>query len=122
MGQLLSPSAALDKPKPPPVPVQRQLDEQQVTKELLSGQFDGSELETGEELLYLRPGVQRTVFRKLRRGQFTVEAELDLHGMNVDKASRRLAEFLTESQSRDSVRLRGDAKRLPCALSTKQRP
>jgi len=93
--------AALDKPKPPPVPVQRQLDEQQVTKELLSGQFDGSELETGEELLYLRPGVQRTVFRKLRRGQFTVEAELDLHGMNVDKASGRLAEFLTESQSRD---------------------
>lgn len=93
--------AALDKPKPPPVPVQRQLDEQQVTKALLSGQFDGSELETGEELLYLRPGVQRTVFRKLRRGQFTVEAELDLHGMNVDKASGRLAEFLTESQSRD---------------------
>ena len=32
---------------------------------------------------YHRPGLQNSVLRKLRRGQFPVQDELDLHGMTV---------------------------------------
>ncbi|MCI0400133.1 MAG: Smr/MutS family protein [Gammaproteobacteria bacterium] len=90
-----------DKPKPPPVPTQRQLDDRQVRRALLAGDFDPSELETGEELLYARPGVQHNLFRKLRRGQFSIEAELDLHGMSVDAAFSMLCEFLSQCQARN---------------------
>jgi DNA-nicking Smr family endonuclease len=51
-------------------------------------------IESGEELLYRRDGVQETVFRKLRSGQYRVEAELDLHGLTVDQAGQALSEFV----------------------------
>ena len=43
-------------------------------------------LAEGEEWSYLRPGLSRQTLRKLRRGQWKVEAELDMHGMTVDQA------------------------------------
>ncbi|MEE8343415.1 MAG: Smr/MutS family protein [Gammaproteobacteria bacterium] len=77
-----------------PVPRSRQQDDAQVMRELLSDLHDPAELETGDELLYLRPGLQHGVFRKLRRGQFSVGAELDLHGMTVPVARQALHNFL----------------------------
>ena len=59
-----------------------------------------AEMETGEELLFLRPGLQRRTLRKLRRGMFVVNAELDLHGMTVPVARQAVAEFLQECQRR----------------------
>ena len=35
----------------------------------------------GDELLYRRPAYRRSVLRRLRRGSYRVEAELDLHGL-----------------------------------------
>lgn len=87
-------TVALRPPPPPAVPVQRQRDEQEVLEEMLFGFFDGSEIETGEELLNVRPGVPHGVLRKLRRGQLSIEAELDLHGMTVPVAKLALAQFL----------------------------
>lgn len=43
---------------------------------------------------YHRPGVQHSLLRKLRRGQFALEGELDLHGLTVAQARQRLADFL----------------------------
>jgi DNA-nicking Smr family endonuclease len=54
-------------------------------------------IETGEELQYRRPGVQEQVFRKLRGGQFRVEAEIDLHGLTIPEAAAALNAFLAES-------------------------
>ena len=48
----------------------------------------------GDELLYRRPGVPLAVFRRLRRGDYRVEAELDLHGMTGPQSATQLAEFL----------------------------
>jgi DNA-nicking Smr family endonuclease len=64
---------------------------------MLSDALDPAELETGEELLYCRPGMQHNVMRKLRRGQYSVEAELDLHGMRVAEARQVLSDFLRHS-------------------------
>jgi DNA-nicking Smr family endonuclease len=63
--------------------------------------------EFGEELRYLRPGIQLSTLQKLRRGHFPIDATLDLHGLNSVDASSRLQEFLRESQSlgRSAVRI-----------------
>jgi DNA-nicking Smr family endonuclease len=54
--------------------------------------------ESGEELQYRRDGLPRTIFRKLRAGQYRVEAELDLHGLTVAAAEPVLGEFLVEAR------------------------
>ena len=87
-------------PRPRPVPLQRQLDDEQILSDMLSEAFDPAELETGEELLFIRGGMQPKSLRRLRRGQFSVEAELDMHGMTVAVARQELADFLTECRRR----------------------
>jgi DNA-nicking Smr family endonuclease len=82
--------------RPPPVPRQTLADEAQVLRDMLSDDYDPAELETGDEVLYARPGLQHGLLRKLRRGQYSVRAELDLHGMTVALAHQVLAEFLTD--------------------------
>jgi len=77
-----------------PYPRSRQQDDAQVMRDLLSDIHDPADVETGDELLYMRPGLQHGVFRKLRRGQLSVGAELDLHGMTVAIARQALGEFL----------------------------
>jgi DNA-nicking Smr family endonuclease len=83
----------------PPYPRQRYEDERQVLDDMLSDTLDPTELETGEELLYCRPGMQHNVLRKLRRGHYAVEAELDLHGMRVAEARQALTAFLQQALS-----------------------
>lgn len=46
------------------------------------------------EWSFVRPGLQRHTLRKLRRGNWPVQDELDLHGLNRDEARQMLAEFL----------------------------
>jgi DNA-nicking Smr family endonuclease len=50
---------------------------------------------------YARPGLQRTVMRRLRRGDYRIGAELDLHGMTADAARGELARFLREAIGRE---------------------
>ena len=63
---------------------------------MLCGTYEPSEIETGDELLFIRPGIQKQILRKLRRGQFSVEKELDLHGMTIDVARQALSRFLAK--------------------------
>lgn len=58
------------------------------------------ESDPGDEATYLRPGLQRQVLRRLRRGHWAVEDTLDLHGMNRVEAASSVAEFLRECLSR----------------------
>ena len=46
--------------------------------EAMSDLWPWDELQNGEELLFMRPGVQHEALRKLRRGEWQVQAELDL--------------------------------------------
>ena len=79
---------------PPPKPIKREQDEKQVLDDMLGGDIDPADLETGEELLYCRSGLQHSVLKKLRRGHYAIEAELDLHGMRVEEARQALTAFL----------------------------
>lgn len=84
-------------PPVPPVPVQRQKDEQAVLRDALSDEFDVSTLlDTDESLSFKRPGIGPDVVRKLRKGEWSIQREIDLHGLRTDEARLVLAEFIRE--------------------------
>lgn len=80
--------------RPAPEPAQTRRDQQQVLQDMLDDSISHAEMETGDELVYARPGLQHGLLRKLRRGQFSIEAELDLHGMTTPEAHQGVATFL----------------------------
>ncbi len=81
--------------KPEPLPFQHIADEQAALQESLSDEFDAdSLLETDENLSYTRSGVGQDVVRKLRKGHWVIQAQLDLHGLRRDEARDSLGEFL----------------------------
>jgi DNA-nicking Smr family endonuclease len=88
-----------EKPLPSAQPRQTRLDELAVLAEMLDGP-DPETFESGDTLSYRSQGIQDSVFRKLRRGSFRLEAEVDLHGLNRDKAKLAVAGFLAHCQDR----------------------
>ena len=75
----------------------RRADEAQVLADSLA--FDAADLdvESGEELAYSREGLSAAVLRRLRRGEYAVRDEIDLHGMTQDEARTALGKFLAEA-------------------------
>lgn len=55
-----------------------------------------AEVETGELLLFARPGVQRRLVQDLQRGHIPVDLELDLHGLTSAFAEELLDQFLAD--------------------------
>jgi DNA-nicking Smr family endonuclease len=47
-----------------------------------------------ERLLFSRSGLQQKMLRKLRQGEYNVDAILDLHGQKVDEAEKALQQFI----------------------------
>jgi DNA-nicking Smr family endonuclease len=89
---------ALAKEQPPPIPVQQQLDEQRVLRETMSDDWDTSSLlDTDEALSFRRPGIGPDVVRKLRKGDWSVQAQVDLHSLRTDEAREALGGFIRES-------------------------
>ncbi|WP_229708651.1 Smr/MutS family protein [Silvimonas iriomotensis] len=84
------------RPRPSPWPRQREKDEAAVMAEAMSDLWPWDELESGEELLFIRPGLKLETLRKLRRGEWVVQAQLDLHGHTSDTARLAVAEFLLQ--------------------------
>lgn len=80
--------------RPKPVPRQTLKDEQQVLDDMFSDAWKAEDVETGEELLFARTGLQQRVIKQLRRGHYRIDAELDMHGMTVDEARLALTDFL----------------------------
>ena len=90
--------------RPEPIPFQHLADEKSALQESLSDEFDAdSLLETDGDLSYTRIGVGADVVRKLRKGHWVIQAQLDLHGMRRDQARDSLGEFLRKCE-RNGVR------------------
>lgn len=81
-------------------PRQTEASERQVMAELLEPPHDLAMLETGEELLFLRSGIPQRVFKRLRRGQYSIDAELDLHEMNAEAARASIDSFIQDCRLR----------------------
>ena len=87
-------------PKPPPRARFTRADQKEVLRESLLPAGDEAMLATGDELSFRRPHISEAVLLKLRRGHYSVEAELDLHGMTGAEAKATMREFLTEAVNR----------------------
>lgn len=89
-------------PDPPPAyPQQRLRDEQSALNESLYGPpLLDLHLEGGDEAAWARSGIARSVLRDLRRGRWTAQAHLDLHGCNRDEARQLCADFLAQAHRR----------------------
>ena len=93
-----APVAPAPVPKPAPEPRMLEADEAAVPGELLEMSFDPAMLEVGEELSYLRDGYPPKLLRQLKRGQYSVQDEIDLHQMNAAAAQASIAGFLAEAK------------------------
>lgn len=94
------PSREPQRPPPPDaLPRQRLKDDAEVMHESLYGDDGDVLIAAGDVLDYRAPGVNEAVYRKLRRGQFHVRDELDLHGMNSREARIAVAAFLARCRA-----------------------
>ncbi|WP_298926259.1 Smr/MutS family protein [uncultured Ramlibacter sp.] len=92
------PRVRLAPEQPPPIPVQQQLDEQRVLLEAISDEFDASTLlDVDDALSFRRPGIGSDVTRKLRKGDWSIQRELDLHGLRREDAREALGAFIREA-------------------------
>lgn len=91
--------ALLKKEQPKPIPVQRERDEQAVLVEAISDEFDVSTLlDADEHMSFRRPGIGPDVTRKLRRGDWAIQREIDLHGLRTDEARGALGQFIRDAR------------------------
>ena len=91
-----------EKTYPKPIAKQFIRDEKQALRDSLSDDFyPAHELESGEELLYLREGQSPNTLSKLRRGFWVVQGQIDLHGLVSDEARMCVADFLNSCKKRN---------------------
>jgi DNA-nicking Smr family endonuclease len=101
--QPLAPPQRHQPPQPriPPVPVQSHLDDHAVLAEIAGDPSSREDFfDTGEEETYLRPGMGSDVLRKLRRLEWSIQAELSVRRLTRDEAREALAVFLHECLDR----------------------
>ena len=90
--------AVVARPRPGPVPRQRERDEAAVLRESISDEFDVETLlDTDDALSYRRADISPEVVRKLRRGVWAIQAQLDLHGLRRDEAREQLGAFVRDA-------------------------
>jgi DNA-nicking Smr family endonuclease len=81
-----------------PIAVQQQLDEMAVMREALSDEFDAETLlDTDDALSYRRTGIGTDVTRKLRKGGWSIQGQVDLHGLRREDARQALVDFIKDA-------------------------
>ena len=84
-----------------PIPEQRLRDERAALADSLSDHIAWDiGMETGDQLVYLRNGLAQQTLKKLRRGHWVIQAELDLHGQTTSEARESLVHFLNACRRR----------------------
>ena len=97
--RMLEPALANLKPTPPkPIPKQQLLDEAAALQEAISDEVDVTTLlDTDDNLSFRRPGVGTDVTQKLRKGKWSIQRQIDLHGLRSDEARETLTAFIREA-------------------------
>lgn len=85
----------------PRKPLTQAEDDAAVLREMMSDQFEVDHLLDDEpSISFTRAGIGSDVVRKLRKGYWQVQEELDLHGMRRDTARERVGEFISTAVRR----------------------
>ncbi|MFZ2309855.1 MAG: Smr/MutS family protein [Rhodoferax sp.] len=91
-------TVSLRPPPPQPTPMQHLLDEAAALREAISDEVDVTTLlDTDERLSFRRPGVGPDVAQKLRQGKWSIQRQVDLHGLRTDEARETLGTFIREA-------------------------
>ena len=81
--------------RPEPIARHHMADEQAALAESLSDGFSVETLmDTDAELSFGRNGIGPDTLKKLRRGHWVIQSQLDLHGLRSDEARTALADYL----------------------------
>ena len=81
-----------------PIALQHQLDEQAVMREALSDEFDVETLLNADDALsFRRPTMGPDVTRKLRSGGWSIQGQVDLHGLRREDARQALVDFIKDA-------------------------
>ncbi|MEJ2257613.1 MAG: Smr/MutS family protein [Woeseiaceae bacterium] len=94
------------KPKPKPRARFSRADQQRVLEESLEDDIDTLEHGYGAALRFRRQHVGKRTMRKLQRGGYSVQAEIDLHGMTLEEARPALTDFIQYSASQGKLCVR----------------
>lgn len=97
--QRLPETGRVPSPKLPAEPVAKQqaLDDKAVLQEAISDEFDASTLlEVDDSLSFRRPGIGPDVTAKLRKGEWSIQKQIDLHGLRRDDARETLSAFIRD--------------------------
>ena len=82
-----------------PRPLQQDLDDEAVMHESMSDEFDISTLlDADDQLSFRRPGIGTDVTRKLRKGEWSIQGQIDLHGLRSDEARNAMGQFIRDAK------------------------
>jgi DNA-nicking Smr family endonuclease len=96
-----SPRVSLSPEPAKPLAQQQRLDDVNVLRESLSDDFDVSTLlDTDDELSYRSQGIGTDVTQKLRKGHWSLQGQIDLHGLRSDEARDALGQFIRDATKR----------------------
>ncbi|MAL03570.1 MAG: SMR domain protein [Arenimonas sp.] len=97
--RLEAPPPVPERPRPSPRPRMRELDEALALRQSRQTGWFEATIDAAEALAYRRDEVPEKVLKALKRGQYSIGGELDLHQMRAAEAERWLREFLAESRA-----------------------
>ena len=100
----LAPHGRVEPPRSRPAAIPRQFlrDEQEALRDSLSDAIDvDSLLETDASLSFRRHGIPPDTLRRLRRGHWVIQAEVDLHGLRSDEARVAIQQFVHAARAHD---------------------
>jgi DNA-nicking Smr family endonuclease len=92
---------ANEKPKPRPRARMAERDEAEALGEFARLLRDSAPLEAGDTASYRRDHLPPRLFQRLKRGQFSIQDELDLHGATATQAEAMLRQFLSEAHAHE---------------------
>ncbi len=96
----LDPAPSLpERPRPAPEPRMQAKDEAEALAQSRAASWMEATIDAAEALSYRRDEVPEKVLKALRRGQYSVGGELDLHQLRAHEAERWLREFLAQSRA-----------------------
>jgi len=86
-------------PRSSPRPLQQDLDDEAVMHESMSDEFDITTLlDADDQLSFRHPGIGTDVTRKLRKGEWSIQGQIDLHGLRSDEARTAMGQFIRDAK------------------------
>jgi DNA-nicking Smr family endonuclease len=93
------PRVQVNIPAPVPRRLQQDIDDAAALQESMSDEFDVSTLlDVDDQMSFRRSGIGTDVTRKLRKGEWSIQGQIDLHGLRSDEARNAVGQFIRDAK------------------------